>query len=195
MALTGWSAPCVCWVLLGAAGCWVGGGVLLSRSRAGSSTIGAGGLNGRVRDGTGCGSSAIDHRTRGRTPSQDAWWYGVVGCGRVCERPLAAGRETKMGVVKPLGLLVPVSCTCYQASTSGLSTQSSPGGLTHTQTGVTGDLILERASRLDAFSASPDRTQPTSRALGRTTGTPEVRPSRSSRTRDSPPQISYAHGG
>ena len=32
-------------------------------------------------------------------------------------------------VSKPLGLLVPVSSTCYQACTSGLSTQSSPGGL------------------------------------------------------------------
>ena len=33
------------------------------------------------------------------------------------------------------------------------------------------------------------------RAAGATTGTPEVRPSRSSRTRDSSPQISCAHGG
>ena len=29
-----------------------------------------------------------------------------------------------------LGLLVPPSCTCYHASTDGLSTRSSPGGLT-----------------------------------------------------------------
>jgi hypothetical protein len=58
-----------------------------------------------------------------------------------------------------------------------------------------GDLILEWASRLDAFSAYPVRTWLTSGALGRTTGTLEVRPSRSSRTRDSVPQISYAHGG
>ena len=58
-----------------------------------------------------------------------------------------------------------------------------------------GDLILRQASRLDAFSAYPFRRSPTSRALGRTTGTRELRPSRSSRTRDSSPQISYARRG
>ena len=58
-----------------------------------------------------------------------------------------------------------------------------------------GDLIWERVSRLDAFSGYPFRTWLTSRAPGGTTGTPEVRPSRSSRTRDSPPQVSYARGG
>ena len=58
-----------------------------------------------------------------------------------------------------------------------------------------GDLISGPASRLDAFSAYPFRRSPTSRALGRTTGTLELRPSRSSRTRDSSPQISYAHRG
>ena len=58
-----------------------------------------------------------------------------------------------------------------------------------------GALILEWASHLDAFSAYPFRTWPMSSALGRTTHTPEVRPSRSSRTRDSSPQGSCAHGG
>ncbi len=58
-----------------------------------------------------------------------------------------------------------------------------------------GDLILEQASRLDAFSAYLFRRSQTSRALGRTTGTRELRPSRSSRTRDSLPQISYGYGG
>jgi hypothetical protein len=58
-----------------------------------------------------------------------------------------------------------------------------------------GDLILGRASHLDAFSAYPCRTWLTSRAAGATTGTPEVRPPRSSRTRGSSPQISYAHDG
>src|SRR5690606_38274078 len=58
-----------------------------------------------------------------------------------------------------------------------------------------GALISKQASRLDAFSGYPSRTQPTSHALGRTTGTPEVRPSRPSRTRDSPSHDSYAHSG
>ena len=58
-----------------------------------------------------------------------------------------------------------------------------------------GDLILERASHLDAFSAYLFRRSLTSRALGRTTGTRELRPSRSSRTRDSLPQVSYGCRG
>ena len=49
------------------------------------------------------------------------------------------------------------------------------GGLTYQ---VVRNLILEQASRLDAFSGYPFRTL-TSRAFGRTTGTLEVRPSRS----------------
>ena len=57
------------------------------------------------------------------------------------------------------------------------------------------DLISRRASHLDAFSAYPFRTWLTSRAAGATTGTPEVRPPRSSRTRGSSPQVSYAHDG
>jgi len=56
-----------------------------------------------------------------------------------------------------------------------------------------GDLILGHASRLDAFSGYHCRTSLPSRAPGGTTGTQAVRPSRSSRTRDSSPQISYAH--
>ena len=57
-----------------------------------------------------------------------------------------------------------------------------------------GDLILEGASRLDAFSGYPVRTQLPGNAIGITTGTPEVRPLRSSRTRSSSSQISNAHG-
>ena len=58
-----------------------------------------------------------------------------------------------------------------------------------------GNLILGWASRLDAFSAYPVRTQLPSCAAGATTGTPLVRPSRSSRTKDSSPQISCARDG
>ncbi len=56
-----------------------------------------------------------------------------------------------------------------------------------------GDLILERASRLDAFSGYPFRTSLPSDAAGATARSQEVRPSRSSRTRDSSPQVSCAH--
>ncbi len=57
-----------------------------------------------------------------------------------------------------------------------------------------GGLVLGWASRLDAFSASPDRPWLPGNAPGGTTGTPAGRPSRSSRTREGSPQASYAHG-
>ena len=58
-----------------------------------------------------------------------------------------------------------------------------------------GYLILRGASRLDAFSVYPVPTWLPGHALGSATGTPEVSPSRSSRTKDSSSQISYAHAG
>ena len=56
-------------------------------------------------------------------------------------------------------------------------------------------LIFRGASRLDAFSVYPVRTSLPSCAIGMTTVAPEVRPSRSSRTRDSSHQNSSAHDG
>ena len=58
-----------------------------------------------------------------------------------------------------------------------------------------GYLILRGASRLDAFSVYPFRTWLPGHGFGKPTGPPEVRPSRSSRTKDSSSQISYAHAG
>ena len=58
-----------------------------------------------------------------------------------------------------------------------------------------GYLILRGASRLDAFSVYPFPTWLPGHAIGITTGTPEVSPSRSSRTEDSSSQISSAHAG
>ena len=58
-----------------------------------------------------------------------------------------------------------------------------------------GYLILRGASRLDAFSVYPFPTWLPGREPGGATGTPEVSPSRSSRTKDSSSQISYAHAG
>ena len=80
--------------------------------------------------------------------------------------------------VKPNGRLVPVSSARRRASTPGLLTSSST-------TDLQGILILWLASRLDAFSGYPFQTWLPGDALGRTTGTPGVCPSRSSRTRDS----------
>ena len=56
-----------------------------------------------------------------------------------------------------------------------------------------GDLILGRASRLYAFSGYHNRTSLPSGAIGMTARTQEVRPSRSSRTKDRSSQISCAH--
>ena len=58
-----------------------------------------------------------------------------------------------------------------------------------------GYLILRGASRLDAFSVYPFPAWLPGHAIGMTTGTPEVSPSRSSRTKDSSSQISYARAG
>jgi hypothetical protein len=57
------------------------------------------------------------------------------------------------------------------------------------------DLILGRTSYLDAFSSYHFRRLLLSDALGRTTHTQALRPPRSSRTRGSLPQISFAHSG
>jgi hypothetical protein len=99
--------------------------------------------------------------------------------------------EGKGNMVKPHGRLVPVGSTHYCASTSGLSTWWSTRGLEGSCD--PGELFLRSASRLDAFSGYPVRTWLPGAAPGGTTGTLAVRPSRSSRTRDSSSQLSYAH--
>ena len=58
-----------------------------------------------------------------------------------------------------------------------------------------GYLILRGASRLDAFSVYPVPAWLLCRALGRTTDTPAASPPRSSRTRGSSSQKSYAYAG
>ena len=58
-----------------------------------------------------------------------------------------------------------------------------------------GYLILRGASRLDAFSVYPVQTWLPGRELSSSTGTPAVRPPRSSRTKGSSSQISSAYAG
>ena len=110
----------------------------------------------------------------------------LIGLYKACKNRVRFVLRGVNSMDKPNGRLVLVSFTHYCAFTPSLSTRWSFWALQ-------GDLILERASRLYAFSGYHNRTSLPSRALGRTTGTQEVRPSRSSRTKDSPPQISYAH--
>ena len=58
-----------------------------------------------------------------------------------------------------------------------------------------GYLILRGASRLDAFSVYPVPAWLFCYELGSSTDSPAASPSRSSRTKDSSSQISYAHAG
>ncbi len=88
--------------------------------------------------------------------------------------------------------LVAVSSMCCHTSTPALSTSSSSRGFTSLRMGY---LILRGASRLDAFSVYPFRAWLLGRRLGSLTDAPAARPSRSSRTKDSSSQISYAHAG
>ena len=88
---------------------------------------------------------------------------------------------------KPNGHLVLVCSTHCCASTSSLSTLWSSRVLR-------GELVLRGASHLDAFSGYPFRPWLPGNAAGATTGTPEGRPPRSSRTKGSSSQLSYAHG-
>ena len=88
-------------------------------------------------------------------------------------------------------LLGPVRCGGRPPCTPGPSTWSSSRSL---RRHATGNLVLEGASRLDAFSAYPVPTWLPGDAPSGTAGTPEVGPPQSSRTRGDAPQVSYAHG-
>ena len=85
----------------------------------------------------------------------------------------------RFGQLVLLGFMSPL----YTCSLSTLSSTTT----------LNGNLILELASRLDAFSAYLHRTLLLGSAPGGTTDAQEVRPTRSSRTSVRPPQISYAH--
>ena len=85
----------------------------------------------------------------------------------------------RFGQLVLLGFMSPL----YTCSLSTLSSTTT----------LNGNLILELASRLDAFSAYPARTWRPGGGPGDPTGIPEVRPTRSSRTSVSSPQIPCAH--
>ena len=94
--------------------------------------------------------------------------------------------------------LVAVSSIHYCTSTPALSTSSSSRGLIvfkGTYLSRRGGLILEGASRLDAFSVYPFPAWLPSYGPGGPAGAPEAGPPRSSRTKGSSPQTSCAHAG
>ena len=150
------------------------------------STIGAGGLNFRVRNGNGCDPTAmateICCQGTGSSAKAGAYWSlknSIASTNIIVNpspRPISTGRLN----VLPRVHLRPINVVVYHGPY---------------QVDPVGDLILERASHLDAFSAYLFRRSPTSHALGRTTGTRELRPSRSSRTRDSFPQSTFGCRG
>ena len=104
------------------------------------STIGAHGLNFRVRHGAGCDTVAISTKKLFLLPHITSQFL---------QKQLKEGE-------KSLDVLVPVSSTPLNAYTSGLSIRSSSGHLTS----ISGIryLILKSASHLDAFSGYPFRT-------------------------------------
>lgn len=88
--------------------------------------------------------------------------------------------------------LVSSSCMRYRTSTDDLS-PCSLQGVSHAC--APGIFFLRWVSRLDAFSVYPFRTSLPCYAVGTTTVAPEVRPFRSSRTRNRSSHDSYAHDG
>ena len=162
------------------------------------STIGSGGLNCRVRDGNGCDPTdkATGKRAGGRTGRPDRPPYVMTGKeeehrGDRGVRRTGPRRRREEEMTKPHGRLVPVSLARCRAYTPGLLTSWS---LTDLEGACApGDLVLRWVSRLDAFSGYPIRPWLPSDATGVTTGAPEGRPSRSSRTKDRSSQVSYAH--
>ncbi len=143
------------------------------------STIGAGGLNFRVRNGTGCLPSAVATETVPKREPSDNTSDELDSereRSKSSPRPISTGRLNTLPCVH----LRPINLVVFEGPYRVIPV---------------GDLILGRASHLDAFSAYPCRTWLTCSAAGATTGTPEVRPPRSSRTGGSSPQISCARDG
>ena len=149
------------------------------------STIGAGAFHGRVRDGIGCSRSAKITR-----PAKDRVKSGHDAAPRARRARSAIAHQRwalTMKAIKPIERLVLVSYTHCCASTPSLSTWWS-------STALKGELVSRWVSRLDAFSGYPVRTWLPCYAAGATTGPLEVRPSRSSRTKDRSSQFSYTYG-
>ena len=139
------------------------------------STIGAAGLNFSVRDGMRWCPGAL---------TATVYLERDAECepGFRPTRPLPVSFITRKG----FGQLVQVSFDIAVFTLPAYRRGSLPRP-------YNGSLILETASRLDAFSAYPDRTWIPGGAAGAATGKPEVRPTRSSRTKVRPPQTSCAH--
>ena len=146
--------------------CRPGGDLLFRVLRR--STIGAGAIYGRVRDGIGYGHPARATRpaknrgerahrvfTGANAASRKRAVFGANGCLpsalSFLDLSVLVGRTLIMRAIKPIERLVPVSCAHCCVSTPGLSTWSS-------STVLKGELVLRWVSRLDAFSGYPVHT-------------------------------------
>ena len=169
-----------------------------SYSRRGKppTTIGAKELNFCVRHGNRCDLFAIITRLS----YKDVRTYALQhGC---CELSVSSLKELffQNWINMDMKVYLVKSSTYQYSSTPYIAALPSRTYLPDRLSGVLltcvmGNLILRGASCLDAFSTYPVHTQLPSDAFGKTTGTPAVCPSRSSRTKDSSSQISYAHDG
>jgi hypothetical protein len=155
-------------------------------------------LIGRVRDGNGSfhpglvtGIAGAPGRTRRRVSFNKCVGYVVVSTSHSQSHEPIHCTFVEWGgwAVRPnVRLLVPVRSGGRPPCTSGLSTRSSAGSLHLTN----GALISGGVSRLYAFSVYPIHTWLPGGAASATTGTPEVCPSQSSRTREEAPRGSCA---
>ena len=188
------------------------GGVLLFRSLVGAVPLALGGLASGFGMGPGVSPPAVAAGTVvglwcaalvAGPPRVGGWGGLVLGCVvdagfGFAARPGALGRWCGCVGVWVCGSCRPIS-TGRLSPLPGLHLRPIDPvvhwGPSTTPGGLCGDLVLEVVSRLDAFSGYPSRTWPTSGAPGGTTGAPEVRPSRSSRTGDGSPQVSCARRG
>ena len=150
------------------------------------STIGAGGLNFRVRNGNGCDPSAMATERSIVTTQQPRRRAAAAHTARLLEHFIASTNvsERRNPSPRPISTGQLNTLLCLHFRPINVVICHGPY-----QVDPVGGLISKKASRLDAFSGYPFRRSPTSHALGRTTGTRELRPSRSSRTRDSFPQF------
>src|SRR5512138_2510488 len=177
----------------------------------GRSTIGAVGLNDRVRDGNGCGPYALiaseffffvtdsesatraeRSKRRGRDRSCDASPSRCslnIACSAV-ENCLSM----KLRVVKPHGRLGPLRSEVV-AHRPRAAYRRRRLRRPFRELEAPGAFILGTASHLDAFSGYPCRPSLPGGAPGGTAGTRAGRPTRSSRTKVRAPQRSNAHGG
>ena len=127
---------------------------------AGCSTIAVPGLSFRVRNGCRASPLGHDHRKNQNNHAMTAWWWRFGNrLADACRFDPPPGGLTGLrggGCVGSVGPLVPVGFTPLR----GVHVRSiNPvvfGGPSHREGG--GELVLKRASRLDAFSGYPSRT-------------------------------------